>query len=415
MSYSVISQALEQARQLSRDITFVLLHPACRMCHCQITYALLQNTNGLYINVSSGITTWEDFLNVLSTNFQEQANLSLNLQDTHPDHVAAQIQTVIQTQGPDFTLLLDAYDHLSAPEFGPFIVQLTKGLHAGQRLILSGRRLPLEVLQRVELDSSRLIPHLPEHLIIDYLHTDTQNPILEVRAFGPGSAIINGRVLSQWDGALPKSLFYFLIDQAMTTRTKIFETFWPTLEKREATNVFHVTKRKISEILGQDLTTYGGSYYRISDHIHLYYDVVFFQEAVLNAEIEEDPEIAIPLYKHAIALYRGPFLSTLEQGWGVRRREELQHIYVEALYNLAKLYKERGAEEAAIGLMHRAIALLPQREDMTRLLMTLYDNLAQPHEAIHVYQRLTKELQAELKMAPSPETIRLAEQIKKSL
>ena len=41
----------------------------------------------------------------------------------------------------------------------------------------------------------------------------------------------------------------------MVTRDEIFETFWPGLPTKEATNVFHVTKRKISERLGYELTS----------------------------------------------------------------------------------------------------------------------------------------------------------------
>jgi DNA-binding SARP family transcriptional activator len=238
---------------------------------------------------------------------------------------------------------------------------------------------------------------------------------LEVRALGPSQAFIDGRPLTHWDGVLPKCLFYFLVDRAMTTRDEIFNTFWHALDKKEATNVFHVTKRKVSEILGRDLTTYASSFYRISDEIELYYDVVAFQESVQNAEVAESEDEAIALYQQAIRMYRGHFLSTLDQDWVLRRRDELSQTYTEALTGLARIYEERGEKREALGLYQRAFACMPQREDLTRQIMTLYADLGQPDRALEVFQRLSQTLASDLSLEPSPETSKLAKRIEKSL
>src|SRR5260370_15199033 len=131
--------------------------------------------------------------------------------------------------------------------------------------------------------------------------------LLEVYALGLGHASINGRKIDRWDGALPRSLFFYFIDRGMVTRDEIFQTFWPTLSIREATNVFHVTKRKISEILGFDLTVYWSGFYRISPDIDLYYDVVKFVEDVQNSVVANDHD-GIQLLERAIDLSRGLFL-----------------------------------------------------------------------------------------------------------
>src|SRR5204863_8076031 len=143
-----------------------------------------------------------------------------------------------------------------------------------------------------------------------------------VYGLGPGQALINGKRIDQWDGLLPRSLFFYFVDRGMITRDEIFQTFWPTLSIREATNVFHVTKRKISEILGFDLTVYWSGFYRISPDIDLHYDVIKFAENVQNSVIADDDE-ASPLLQHAIYLYRGLFLSTIEMPWSIARRNEL--------------------------------------------------------------------------------------------
>ncbi|MBZ0307616.1 MAG: bacterial transcriptional activator domain-containing protein [Anaerolineae bacterium] len=196
----------------------------------------------------------------------------------------------------------------------------------------------------------------------------------------------------------------------MTTRNDIFDTFWPTLKKHEATNVFHVTKRKISEILGQDLTTYGSGFYRIADNIQVFYDVVAFQEAVQNAAIADEDE-AILMYQDAIRLYRGPFLSTIDQEWAVKRREELQGVYVEALCGLADIHRHRDQLVEALGFYQRASAITPQREDIAREIMQIHLDLDQPQHARETYERLRQELKNSLHVDPSPETQKLARQI----
>src|SRR5688500_18693889 len=107
-----------------------------------------------------------------------------------------------------------------------------------------------------------MVPCHLAHMLIDYGVHSEHKTIQDGRSLGPRIALINGRTLTTWDGVLPKCLFFYLVDRAMTTRNEIFDTFWPELKKREATNVFHVTKRKVSEILEQDLTTYSAGFYR---------------------------------------------------------------------------------------------------------------------------------------------------------
>ena len=82
----------------------------------------------------------------------------------------------------------------------------------------------------------------------------TPKPQLEVYAFGRGHALVNGLPITNWDGALPRNLFFFFMDHPLVTRDEIFETFWPDLSVKEATNVFHVTKRKITERISMKIS-----------------------------------------------------------------------------------------------------------------------------------------------------------------
>src|SRR6185436_12766505 len=133
------------------------------------------------------------------------------------------------------------------------------------------------------------------------------SPHLEVYGFSGGSVFMNGLPVESWDGPLPRNLFYYFVDHPMVTRDELFETFWPELPTKEATNVFHVTKRKISERLGFELTAYSGGFYRPSGQMAVHYDVRNF-ETLLGAVSFEDEELTEvpPAWYSAIHLYRTP-------------------------------------------------------------------------------------------------------------
>jgi two-component SAPR family response regulator len=223
-------------------------------------------------------------------------------------------------------------------------------------------------------------------MLWDYGQSGAQQNVLEVRALGAGQVILNGRVIRDWDGALPRSLFFFLVDRGMATRTEIFETFWPQLTTREATNVFHVTKRKVNEILGLDFTVYASGYYRISSDLQLAYDALIFTQLCQLGEIEEAAE-AEPALRKALSMYHGHFLSGLEMPWAVERRAELRASYGDSLLILAGIKEAKGELEAALSLYVRAFAASPGDADIVRHVMHLYDHLGMQSDALAAFER----------------------------
>jgi DNA-binding SARP family transcriptional activator len=209
---------------------------------------------------------------------------------------------------------------------------------------------------------------------------------------------------------LPRSFFHFIIDRGMTTRNDIFSTFWPNLDKKESTNIFHVTKRKVNELLDHDLTLYTGGFYRLSDTIQLHYDVVMFQEAMQMADISTQAAQAIPLYEKALSLYRGPFLNTIEMDWVKSRREELQQIYVDGMLNLADIYAQQGRTAQSLGLQQRAFALMPHREDIAHKLLTSALQNGQKGLGQEVFASLSTQLKR-LGLSPSASILALMQQI----
>ncbi len=399
----------QQFQALSNEKTLILLHPADYQFHRHTIYQFLISGQGAYFHYPDSTGTLDGFYEELADTLETQTGISLPKLPTNPVTAAQKVADLLNDQ-PDFTLLVDAYDRIEQPDVDKFVLTLAEHLKPNHRVVIRSRTLPSGLLNHNGSHFRAMIPYAPDKLLVDYTTVQPEENILEVRSLGPGRALIDGRSLERWDGLLPKCLFFFMVDRAMTTRNDIFDTFWPTLKKHEATNVFHVTKRKISEILGQDLTTYGSGFYRIADNIQVFYDVVAFQEAVQNAAIADEDE-AILMYQDAIRLYRGPFLSTIDQDWAVKRREELQGVYVEALCGLADIHRNRSQLVEALGFYQRASAITPQREDIVREIMQIHLDLEQPQHARETYERLRQDLKNSLHVDPSPETQKLARQI----
>lgn len=394
------------------DVPLLVFHPNFQEQHRYLP--ALVNAPGrtpLFVAVEQPGTTPSQFWTLFANALDAQCNVKLPAFDEQmaPEKWS---QAVLKKIGKTpFCLIIDAYDQVNEAALAPTLAALVAQLPPASQIVLNGRQLPITLLADARLaGKTALFPINDDQMLIDYSVRSSEQILLEVYSLGAGRALINGARIDHWDGMLPRALFFYLIDKGMTTRDEIFQTFWPNLPVREATNVFHVTKRKISEILGFDLTTYWSGFYRISPNVDLHYDVVKFVEAVQNSAIADDAD-AIPMLRSAIHLYRGAFLTTLESEWVTERQTELRGIYGDALTTLAKLYEQQGSNEPALGLYLRAAATQPQREDLARSIMSLYKTLGQSDRALQVYERLTYKLKQTLNVNPDKRTIELAQEL----
>jgi DNA-binding SARP family transcriptional activator len=235
---------------------------------------------------------------------------------------------------------------------------------------------------------------------------------LEVYALVGGARVmIDGRPITAWEGSLPRNLFYFFIDKPMVTRSEVFESFWPNLGIKEATNVFHVTKRKISEKLGYDLTNYENGYYSPHERLSRYYDVALFEKQVEYALKAKDPKVAEEHWLEAVRYYKSQFLKEVDMEWALERRIQLRNTYTQALMSLAKISLEHNDLEAARAYLIRATGEKPEREDTQRLLMQTLADMGR-HDEIHAhYKFFTDMLHQRLNISPSQETQELYQKL----
>lgn len=315
--------------------------------------------------------------------------------------------------GGKFGLWLDELDNVEVKRaFADFLKALADALPDGAQLILSTRQLPHEPWLTLIEETGAVTLHDYDHppTVSEQAEVGEDKPTLEVYALGAGNALIDGEPITSWDGALPRNLFFFFVDRPLVTRDEVFATFWPDLSVKEATNVFHVTKRKISERLDHELTSYNSGFYVPSGQMRVHYDVVAFLEAIEQASTLDDDE-ARKRYRYAIDLYRGDFLTGLQMEWAVERRQALKGAYAQALIALGRICKKQDQPAEALGYFIRALHETPEREDIHREVMSLYAQLGRSDDAIAQYQRLEEELQSQLSIAPSRESRELFEQI----
>lgn len=298
-------------------------------------------------------------------------------------------------------LIIDECDRSPDNDIEALLVELLQ--FPELRVLILSRSIPAFVrTNELIRAATRIVPYDPALMFPDYLST-TQTMLLEVRALGVGHVLLNGIPVMDWDGDLPRNLFFFLIDRGMATRAQIFEAFWPELSIHEATNVFHVTKRKINEILGIDITYYSGGFYRIASGIELVYDVSMFKEFIQSSAVESGA-VAHTLLSRAIRLYRADFLNGLDvqfHPWVHSRREEMRQSYGEALLALGKSTEQSGDRETALGLFIRSSAINRQREDLAGLIMGLYRDLGMYADALKTYDQIELEIATALGISPA--------------
>lgn len=384
------TKAIQQFKELAADVRIVIVHPNYRAQHLLLSQ-LLQDAQSVYVRFSGE--------KLSQSQLREQLETALHTQVE---------QVSLQGVG---SLFLDECDRAAPDAFDAFLPQVVSESNSS-RVVVVSRVVPQCVLKDENLRAStRFVPSDDPLMLWDYAQRDNETALLEVRTFGTGHVLLDGQVVDNWDGLLPRSLFFYLVDRGMTTRNDIFATFWPDLSVREATNVFHVTKRKISEVLGTDLTVYWSGFYRISPKIYLSYDAIEFSELVQNGLIAPRDE-AVSLLRQAISLYRGDFLTSLNADWVKKRRDELLQAYVEALVALARIMESTGQNREALGLNIRAAVNSPQREDLAEHIMRLYRSLGMPADALATYSRLEKELTTSLGISPTASLQELAAAIR---
>lgn len=338
--------------------------------------------------------------------FGEQVTSALKKNESPQALAEAFAADLKKLRKEQYFLAIDELDRIprDSAELDSFFRVLAEKLPKNVRILINGREMYRQPWNDLILDG--LAATIGENNAVEngIFREPAQRGQIEFYSLSGSSRLMSdGRAVHSWDGSLPRNLAYYFIDHHMVTRDEIFRIFWPHLGVKEATNVFHVTKRKISEKLGYEITSYSGGFYVPSPRVNVMYDAREFEKQIEEALAGSD-DVAPAKWYRAVQLYRHPYLEGLDMPWMMEKREKLRNDFAQALIGLGRMHRALGELDRALGYFLRAVAEKPDREDVHRNIMTIYHDQGRIKDVQAQYKMLESTLKRTLGIAPSTET-----------
>jgi DNA-binding SARP family transcriptional activator len=236
---------------------------------------------------------------------------------------------------------------------------------------------------------------------------------LEIYALGEAQVVHDGRAVSssEWQAAMVKELFFYILLHGPLERDAIGAMFWPELSTKKMRNSFHTTLHRMRRAVGAETVVMEEGQYRLGD-VDYWLDAEEFESLIERARLLPSQDWqAEDLWRRAAALYRGDFLPGVERAWCVPQRETLREMYLEALVGVGRCHEARRDFEGAIGWYRRVLEVDGLREDIHRHIIYCYAEAGRRTEALAQYHRCREALRRELGVEPAAETEELYERI----
>ena len=315
-------------------------------------------------------------------------------------------------------LFIDGFDPQAwADDIPSFLESLVDALGDSVKIVLSTHMQSYHPFTKVVANGIAVILGIEWERNNLYFVVETQpKPQLEIYGFGKPRTLVNGQEIVQWEGMLPKLLFYYLADHRLVTRDEVFADFWPKVSTKDATDIFHVTKHKVTEVLSRplghrplDLTQYTQGFYVPSSLFIRHYDVAGFEAAVEHAQAAETEALREVHARTALSLYTGPFLEGMNAPWIIARREELARLHGEAYIIMGRVHcAQRNLKESAAAY-EEALKVLPMREDVQRELIRCYLQLGDVARAQKQLAAIEDKAYKKVGVRPTPDSLELRE------
>jgi len=298
-----------------------------------------------------------------------------------------------------------------AEEIGTYQFAAVEGQHAENLLelgIAQGVPASHDIVDRV-----RQLRDLGRELVHGDAEGEEATGRLEIYALGEGRVVRDGRPVSpsEWQAAMAKEMFFYVLMHGPAERDAIGLVFWPDLSTKKMRNSFHTTLHRMRRAVGADGVVVEGGQYRLGD-VERWFDVEEFEALFERARLLPPNDWqAEELWRRAEALYQGDFLPEVERVWCVTKREALREKYVEVLIGIGRCHSARRDLDGAIDWYRQALQADELREDIHRHIMRAYAAAGRRSEALAQYHACRETLNRELGVETSPETKALFEQI----
>lgn len=246
---------------------------------------------------------------------------------------------------------------------------------------------------------------------------------LRAQLLGSVRIAIGDRVIanSEWPRRSARSLLLLLLATPghRLSRERIIDLLWPDASLEAGANALRVALHALRRTLEPDLAPGKGSSYVRTDGefiamipvVEHWVDVDHFEAALArlpSGAVEERPNAL----RDAVAHYDGELLADEPvTEWSLRRREQLRHLWHDAVLQLAEIEVKRGSLQS-VPELERVLAIDPSDEAAHRALMKTFLVAGQRDKALRQYARCVEALRLELDVEPGAETVALAAEIR---
>jgi DNA-binding SARP family transcriptional activator/CRP-like cAMP-binding protein len=251
-------------------------------------------------------------------------------------------------------------------------------------------------------------------------------PRLLIKTLG-GFALFRDDTLmeeSAWEAIQPKLLLKAIIAHRSRGVPKdvLIEALWPEVSPLSGERNFKVILHRLRKTLEPEMSKDFGSSY-----IHLKANLVSLDEELCHVDIDDfnslcrrgeqkleegDIRSAIELFKQAIELYPGDFLSEdLYASWADPKRNELRERHISLLFQVAELLEKQGNLRTANDYYKKVLQIDPTLEPAYQRLILNYSNRGMRNAALKTYEDCARILQNELNTEPDPLTTSLYKKV----
>lgn len=212
--------------------------------------------------------------------------------------------------------------------------------------------------------------------------------------------------LFPWKTLKAAELFAYLIHRRNKTVAKevLIDLLWPDFDFDKANAQLHTSIYQVRQVirtvgLDLELNFMDRGYRLVWGKLKL--DVELWEEAVRT--IPPITPKTVPQYVALATEYKGDYLEEHHYVWAQHEQDRLRLLWLNVMKQLAEYYNSFDNSLEAITLYKKMIDRLPLIEDGYFGLMRAYASLNYVTNVRNEYEKLTKVLQEELEVSPSPE------------
>jgi LuxR family transcriptional regulator, maltose regulon positive regulatory protein len=244
--------------------------------------------------------------------------------------------------------------------------------------------------------------------------TVAKRPQLQIRTFGRGEVIFNGKVVenNDWQTQSARDLFFcFIAHEDGLTKEEVGEIFWSDSSPSQLKTRFKNAIYRLRSALDQEAILFENDLYCFNRTLDYEYDVEIFERAIAAAHVVTSTEEKRAALLRIGELYQGDYLPELDPAWAQLERERLRRLYVDAMLELTDLYLKTNDPASALARCQFLLAADPCLESAHRLAMRAHAQRGNRADIARQYELCYTALLDEFGIPPSPETEKLYDQL----